>query len=138
MQLNPEQQRAVEHIEGPLLVLAGAGSGKTRVLTYRLAYFIAKGFVDPENACLLTFTNKAATEMKERMQLLLSSKQTSMPTIATFHALCAKILRIDGKYIGLSSNFVIYDSQDQIEAIKMAMNDLGISAKEWKPTITTL
>jgi DNA helicase-2/ATP-dependent DNA helicase PcrA len=131
--LNKEQQKAVLNTEGPHIILAGAGSGKTRVLMYKTVYLIEKG-IYPDNILLCTFTNKAATEMKERMQLLLSSKQTSMPTIATFHALCAKILRIDGKHIGLSSNFVIYDSQDQIEAIKMAMNDLGISAKEWKPS----
>jgi len=131
--LNKEQQKAVLNTEGPHIILAGAGSGKTRVLMYKTVYLIEKG-IYPDNILLCTFTNKAATEMKERMQLLLSSKQTSMPTIATFHALCAKILRIDGKHIGLSSNFVIYDSQDQIEVIKMAMNDLGISAKEWKPS----
>lgn len=131
--LNNEQQKAVLNTEGPHIILAGAGSGKTRVLMYKTVYIIEKG-IDPDNILLCTFTNKAATEMKERMQAMLSSKQTSMPTIATFHALCAKILRIDGKHIGLSSNFVIYDSQDQIEAIKMAMNDLNISTKEWKPS----
>ncbi len=131
--LNKEQQRAVLQTDGPMIILAGAGSGKTRCITAKVLSLIEKG-IDPDNILAVTFTNKAATEMKERMQVMLTGTHTTKPTVATFHALCAKILRIDGKYIGLSSDFVIYDTSDQIEAIKVAMDKLNISIKEWKPS----
>lgn len=117
-----------------MIVLAGAGSGKTRVLTYKVLYLIEKG-IDPSNILCITFTNKAAGEMKERIlkQLSTLNSQLSTPTITTFHSLCAKILRIEGKYIGLSQKFLIYDSEDQIEAIKQAMKKLDISTKDFKP-----
>jgi DNA helicase-2/ATP-dependent DNA helicase PcrA len=130
--LNTEQKKAVLHTDGPMIILAGAGSGKTRCITAKVLYLIEKGS-DPSHILCVTFTNKAATEMKERIQLLLSAKHSTIPTIATFHALCAKILRIEGKYIGLSSQFVIYDTADQLETIKSAMEKWGISSKEWKP-----
>lgn len=130
--LNTEQQKAVKQTDGPMIILAGAGSGKTRCITAKVVSLIEKG-VDPDNILAVTFTNKAATEMKERMRQVLSKSHSAQPTVATFHALCAKILRIDGKHIGLSSQFVIYDTQDQLETVKMAMEKLGISAKEWKP-----
>ncbi len=133
--LNKEQTAAVLQREGPMIVLAGAGSGKTRVLTYRVINLIEEG-VDPTNILLSTFTNKAAGEMKERMQKYFATKGKTifdLPTICTFHALCAKILRIDGHFIGIPKNFVIYDTQDQKDAIKEAFSLLNVSAKEYKP-----
>ena len=127
--LNKEQIEAVIQKDGPMIILAGAGSGKTRVLTYRTAYLIEKGVSD-DNILLTTFTNKAASEMKERIAKLLG-KQHSV-YVSTFHALCAKILRIDGHFIGVPKNFVIYDTQDQKDAIKEAFNLLSLSAKEYK------
>lgn len=129
--LNQEQQKAVLNTDGPMIILAGAGSGKTRVLTYKVIYLIQEKHTDPFNILMVTFTNKAASEMKERVQKFLTSDQ---PTIATFHSLCAKILRIDGKHIGIASDFIIYDSQDQIDVIKESMKKLGISVKEHKPS----
>lgn len=118
-------------MEGPLLVLAGAGSGKTKVLTHRVAYFIEKKVITPNQALLLTFTNKAANEMRERISQMLDSK---FPIFAsTFHSFCAKVLRIDGKYIGVPVNFVIYDEQDQKDIIKQIMEQAGISTDQFKP-----
>jgi len=134
-QLNPEQKKAVLQTEGPMIILAGAGSGKTRVLTYKVIHLIEEKGVDPEDILMVTFTNKAANEMKERVSKLISSRnKTSQPLIATFHSLCARILRKEGKYVGLSYQFAIYDSQDQIDAIKEAMKNLNISIKEYKPS----
>lgn len=133
-QLNKDQLAAVLQKNGPMIILAGAGSGKTRVLTYKVIYLIEQG-VDPSNILMVTFTNKAASEMKERMQKFFQGKgKNELPTISTFHALCAKILRIDGEKIGIPKNFLIYDSQDQKDAIKQAFETLGISAKEYKPS----
>jgi DNA helicase-2/ATP-dependent DNA helicase PcrA len=129
--LNPEQKQAVLATDGPMIVLAGAGSGKTRVLTYKAVHLIDKG-VPSENILLTTFTNKAASEMKERITKLLGTKHSVL--VATFHSLCARILRVDGKYIGLSSNYVIYDEQDQKDAIKDVFKVLNLSIKEFKPT----
>lgn len=132
-ELNKEQLEAVKHKDGPMIILAGAGSGKTRVLTYKVIYLIEQG-VDPSNILMVTFTNKAANEMKERMQKFFHDKEKfELPTISTFHALCAKILRIDGERIGIPRNFLIYDEQDQKDAIKEAFEILGISLKEYKP-----
>lgn len=133
--LNPEQVEAVKQTRGPMIILAGAGSGKTRVLTYKVIYLIEQG-VDPMNILMVTFTNKAANEMKERMVKFFSGvdkKLIDFPTISTFHSLCAKLLRIEGEYIGIPKNFLIYDSQDQKDAIKEAFNLLNISTKEYKP-----
>jgi DNA helicase-2/ATP-dependent DNA helicase PcrA len=133
-ELNKEQLMAVEQKNGPMIILAGAGSGKTRVLTYKVIYLIEQG-VDSSNILMVTFTNKAASEMKERMQKFFKQDQKfDLPTISTFHALCAKILRIDGQVIGIPKNFLIYDTQDQKDAIKEAFEILGISAKEYKPS----
>ena len=117
--LNKEQQEAVSHINGPVIILAGAGSGKTRCITYRVISMIAQG-VDPYNILCVTFTNKASNEMKERIQRFITSHypdKPTLPTIATFHSLCAKILRVDGMHIGLPQNFTIYDTQDQLDMI---------------------
>ena len=132
--LNPEQKKAVLQKDGPMIVLAGAGSGKTRVITYKVAYLIQNG-VDLFNILAITFTNKAASEMKERIKKFLSrppNPDPLIPTVATFHSLCAKILRIDGKYIGISSKFVIYDTQDQLDVIKEVFKKLDISTKDYK------
>lgn len=135
--LNPQQQKAVLHTDGPAIILAGAGSGKTRVLTYKVIYLMLEKNIPPESILCVTFTNKAANEMKERItRYLLNSsvkKIYGQPWISTFHSLCARILRIEGKHIGFSQRFVIYDSHDQIEAIKEAMSKLMISIKEFKP-----
>lgn len=132
--LNQDQQKAVLATDGPIIILAGAGSGKTRVLTYKVLYLINKG-ISPSDILCITFTNKAANEMKERIMKTLSPMTYSLcPTVATFHSLCAKILRIDGEYIGFSSKFAIYDTQDQLEAIKEAMNRLSVSVKDFKPS----
>src|SRR3990167_8739704 len=128
--LNKDQQEAVLNTDGPMIILAGAGSGKTRVLTYKVIYLIKEKSIDPLNILMVTFTNKAANEMKERVQKLLGRR----PTIATFHSLCAKLLRIEGKHIGLSPQFIIYDTKDQLDAIKEAMKRLSLSAKEYKPS----
>lgn len=129
--LNPDQKKAVIKTDGPTIILAGAGSGKTRVLTYKVIYLMNILGIDPTNILMVTFTNKASNEMKERVQKFSKSSQ---PTIATFHSLCSKILRIDGKHIGISRNFVIYDDQDQIDAVKQTMKILDISTKDFKPS----
>lgn len=127
--LNKDQQKAVLATQGPTLILAGAGSGKTRVLTYKVAYLIKEKGVNPQNILAVTFTNKAASEMKERIKKLVGQQ----PYIGTFHALCAKILRIDGKSIGISPKFIIYDTSDQLEAVKEALTRLDISTKQFNP-----
>ncbi|MEK7092495.1 MAG: UvrD-helicase domain-containing protein [Patescibacteria group bacterium] len=135
-QLNEEQRKAVLHTEGPIIILAGAGSGKTRCITAKVLYLIEKG-IHPSEILCVTFTNKASTEMKDRvlkgMKDLNSPIKSSIPTVTTFHALCARILRKEAGRIGMSHNFVIYDSQDQVDAIKDAMQRLGISVKDYKP-----
>jgi DNA helicase-2/ATP-dependent DNA helicase PcrA len=133
--LNKEQLVAVKQKDGPMIILAGAGSGKTRVLTYKVINLIKEN-VDPNNILMVTFTNKAANEMKERMQKFFQDdgEPSVLPTIATFHALCAKLLRIDGQYLEIPKSFLIYDTQDQKDVIKQAFELLGISAKEYKPS----
>ncbi|MBI4062398.1 UvrD-helicase domain-containing protein [Candidatus Gottesmanbacteria bacterium] len=129
--LNNAQRAAVQYSDGPILILAGAGSGKTRVLTYKVAYLISQKHVSPHNILMVTFTNKAANEMKERIKKLIS--QSDLPFAGTFHSLCVKILRIDGGAIGLSPNFLIYDEQDQLDAIKEITKKLDISTKNFNP-----
>lgn len=127
--LNKAQIEAVTSPEGVLLVLAGAGSGKTKVLTYRVAYFLTQG-IGPENILLLTFTNKAAEEMKERVQRLTGVK----PGFAgTFHSFCAKVLRIEGKALGISTGFLIYDEEDQKGLVKQILHDLNIPEDSYNP-----
>lgn len=129
--LNPEQQKAVLATDGPMIILAGAGSGKTRVLTYKVMHLINAKQVAPDEILMITFTNKAAAEMKERMGLMLH--RSSLPWIATFHSMCAKILRRESKYLGFSNKFIIYDSQDQMDALKVAMDRANVSTKDFKP-----
>ncbi len=129
--LNIEQQNAVKATDGPMIILAGAGSGKTRVLTYKVIYLIQKKNVDPTNILMVTFTNKAAAEMKERIAKLCGD--SIKPTIGTFHSICARILRIEGKHIGFSEKFTIYDTQDSVDAVKEAMARANVSTKDFKP-----
>ncbi len=126
--LNKEQRLAVETLEGPLLILAGAGSGKTRALTYRIANLVEHG-VSPRNILALTFTNKAAREMRERTEALVGSDAADM-WVATFHSCCTRILRSDIDKLGRSRNFVIYDDDDQTSLIAAIMKQLGINDKE--------
>jgi len=140
--LNPPQQAAVTYGEGPLLILAGPGSGKTRALTHRAAYLIKEKQVPPENILLLTFTNKAADEMKIRLQKLLvpsvnsinSVNSVSLPFAGTFHSFCARVLRRYGQAIGIPPGFTIYDTSDQKEAIKQTLRKLNFSEKKLAPT----
>lgn len=129
--LNDSQKQAVTYEGGPLLVLAGAGSGKTRVLTHRAAWIIAQKRAQPEQVLLLTFTNKAASEMKERITQL--SDQAPLFS-GTFHSFCARILRIDGRNIGINPNFVIYDEDDQKDAIKDILHELNLSKDSYNPS----
>lgn len=132
--LNDAQKDAVETLSGPVLILAGAGSGKTKTLTHRIANLIANG-VMPYEILALTFTNKAAREMRERLATILGMENSFsfMPWMGTFHSICVKILRIEAENVGLSKNFVIYDTDDRLALIKRAMKDLHISDKNVKP-----
>ncbi len=133
--LNPQQQQAVKSTEGPNLILAGAGSGKTRVLTYRVAYLIQEKKIPPENILTLTFTNKAAGEMMERIMRLIShmSQMEAKPIMGTFHSFCARILRREGQVLGLPPGFAIYDEGDALDAIKEAMGNLNIATQKTSP-----
>ena len=130
--LNPEQRRAVLHREGPLLILAGAGSGKTRVISYRTAYLIGDGHAEPHEVLAVTFTNKAAEEMRSRVQRLLGSEFPKL-WLSTFHAFCARLLRREGPLVGLSRDFVIYDSSDQLSVVRRAMKALDVDEKITPP-----
>ena len=116
--LNPQQQKAVTFGNGPLLILAGAGSGKTRVITHRVAYLIQEKQTSPKNILCITFTNKAAQEMRQRLITILNQNNSPIPFAGTFHSFCARVLRIDGEKINIPKNYVIWDSADQIRAIK--------------------
>jgi len=126
--LNPEQREAVLHRDGPLLILAGAGSGKTRVITFRIAYLIGDGHANPDEVLAVTFTNKASQEMRERVESLIGSTAEGV-WLSTFHSLCARLLRREAPKIGLSRDFVIYDSSDQVAVVKQAQRELGIDEK---------
>jgi DNA helicase-2/ATP-dependent DNA helicase PcrA len=130
--LNPVQQKAVLETEGPLLVFAGAGSGKTRVLTYRIAYLIQEKLVPPWNIFAVTFTNKAADEMRERVERLLG-KSAKGTWISTFHSACARILRQYIEHLGFQRNFVIYDEQDQERHLKAVMKELDLDFRMFHP-----
>jgi DNA helicase-2/ATP-dependent DNA helicase PcrA len=144
-QLNPQQREAVETTEGPVLILAGAGSGKTRVITYRIAYLIEKIGVMPEAILAMTFTNKAAAEMAERVEKLVGGLTIAKPVISTFHSFCVRVLRRDIEAlripstvpgqppIGLTKSFVIYDESDQQQVVKGIMRRLGLDDKQLTP-----
>ena len=130
--LNPSQQEAVKQVKGPVLVLAGAGSGKTRVLTHRIAYIIQKGLAKPQEILAVTFTNKAAGEMKRRIESLLNVPVQPL-WIGTFHSISARILHQEAKYAGYQSNFTIYDTDDQENQIKRIMEYLNINRESITP-----
>jgi len=131
--LNPTQRAAVEAINGPVLILAGPGSGKTRVITHRVAYLVRKGGVNPRRIMAVTFTNKAAREMEERLKQLVSTAVDQL-TLGTFHAICAKILRVDGHHAGIDPQFNIYDDDDQIALIKRSFEDQRLDPKQFNPS----
>lgn len=134
--LNDQQRRAVEHGSGPLLILAGAGSGKTKTLTHRIAYLVQEKGLFPSQILAVTFTNKAAKEMRQRIASLLNESpdnRSFMPWMGTFHSVCVRLLRYDGQSIGLSSKFVIYDEDDKLSVIKQAMKARGLTDRDIKP-----
>ncbi len=136
--LNPQQRAAVEAVDGPLLILAGAGSGKTRVITYRIAYLIQVRNVAPDSILAVTFTNKASAEMAERVDKLLEHRSLAKPLLATFHSFCVRLLRRDIEVLrigneGLTRNFVIYDEADQQAIVKQAMRRMGLDTKQLTP-----
>ena len=129
--LNPPQKEAVMHTEGPLLILAGAGSGKTRVLTHRIAYLMEEKGVNPWNILAITFTNKAAQEMRERVDRLVGFGSESI-WVSTFHSACVRILRRHIDNLGYDNNFAIYDTDDQKTVIKEVCRKLNIDTKVYK------
>jgi DNA helicase-2/ATP-dependent DNA helicase PcrA len=136
--LNPQQRAAVESVDGPLLILAGAGSGKTRVITHRIAYLIEVRNVAPDSILAVTFTNKASAEMAERVDRLLEHRSLAKPLLATFHSFCVRVLRRDIEALrigneGLTRNFVIYDEADQQAIVKQAMRRMGLDTKQLTP-----
>jgi len=131
-ELNPAQREAVEAISGPVLILAGPGSGKTRVITHRVAYLVKVCGVNPRRIMAVTFTNKAAREMEERLLRLVSGSVKEL-TLGTFHAICARILRMDGRAAGIDPHFVIYDEEDQISLLKRSMQETGFDPKQYAP-----
>ena len=141
--LNPEQIKAVTTVHGPILVLAGPGSGKTRVLTRRIAYLIDEAGVAPWNILAVTFTNKAAGEMRERVARIFEEKLGPPPpgqpprlgglTIGTFHSICARVLRVETAAIGYAANWVIYDSADQLALVRTIMRELNFDEKRYAP-----
>jgi DNA helicase II / ATP-dependent DNA helicase PcrA len=130
--LNPAQKQAVESIEGPVLILAGPGSGKTRVITHRVAYLVNTCGISPRHILSVTFTNKAAREMVERLQKLVSGSVNEL-TLGTFHSICARILRREGKVMGIDPGFIIYDEDDQINLIKRSLQELNLDPKKFVP-----
>ena len=130
--LNPAQREAVLHVDGPLLVVAGAGSGKTRVLTHRVAHLIRAHGVKPNEILAITFTNKAATEMRERLERILGRTARAI-WILTFHAACGRILRREAERLGYRSSFTIYDQADQVRVVKACLEELGKDPKRFTP-----
>lgn len=136
--LNPEQRRAVETTEGPLLIQAGAGSGKTKTLTHRIAYLLASKKATPYNILAVTFTNKAAKEMRQRVAKLLGENPDNrgfMPFMGTFHSMCVRLLRQDGEYVKVPRNFVIFDETDRLAAVKQVMKQLHVDEKSFPPRV---
>lgn len=130
--LNESQRKAVEYIDGPSLVIAGAGSGKTRVLTYKIAYLLQQG-VKPWSIMALTFTNKAAREMKERIGKLVGQELAQHLYMGTFHSIFSRILRAEAQHIGFTNNFTIYDESDSRSLIKTIVKEMGLDEKVYKP-----
>ncbi|HUX84814.1 MAG TPA: UvrD-helicase domain-containing protein, partial [Chitinophagaceae bacterium] len=132
--LNEPQRQAVQHRDGPLMIVAGAGSGKTRVLTTRIAHLIHEG-ADPFHILALTFTNKAAREMKERVEQILGSTEARNLYIGTFHSVFARILRVEGPQLGFPSNFTIYDTDDSKSLLKTIIHEQNLDDKHYKPSL---
>src|SRR3954452_477915 len=130
--LNEPQREAVLHPGGPLLILAGAGSGKTRVLTHRIAHLVASGAAQPGQILAITFTNKAAQEMRERVEQLVGRRARAM-WVMTFHSACARILRADGDKLGFTRGFTIYDESDSLRLVKRCLEELDIDPKRFTP-----
>ncbi|HEV8022251.1 MAG TPA: UvrD-helicase domain-containing protein, partial [Candidatus Lustribacter sp.] len=130
--LNDVQRAAVEHTDGPCLIFAGAGSGKTRVLTHRIAYLLNKKKVFPDRILAVTFTNKAAGEMKSRLEAMVGAPARDL-WVGTFHAMCVRMLRRDGKKIGIASNFAIMDDTDQRQIIRDILHDLDMDERQVIP-----
>ena len=128
--LNPQQRDAVTHAGSPLLVVAGAGSGKTRVLTRRIGYLLAERDVHPGQVMAITFTNKAAAEMKERVTDLVGNRARVM-WVSTFHSMCVRVLRREAKTLGLGSNFSVYDADDTRRLITLVARDLDLDPKRY-------
>lgn len=134
--LNPEQKRAVQTTEGPLLIQAGAGSGKTKTLTHRIAYIVSTGLAAPQQILAVTFTNKAAKEMRTRLAKLVGhdpDDRSFLPFMGTFHSICVKLLRSDGDYIKIPKNFVIFDESDRLATVKQTCKELKIDEKSFPP-----
>src|SRR5512139_3513799 len=131
--LNPEQREAVEAVDGPVLVLAGAGTGKTRVLTTRLAHILATGRARPWELLAVTFTNKAAREMRERITHIIGPSAEGLRWLGTFHSIAAQILRRHAELVGLKSSYTILDDDDQERLIKQLLEAENIDAKRWTP-----
>ncbi len=133
--LNPQQQQAVTASDGPVLVLAGPGSGKTRVLTHRVAWLVLERDVAPWRICAVTFTNKAAREMRERLEHLLDPSAARSLTLGTFHATCARILRREAEAAGIPRDYVIFDADDQLRLVRQAVKDLNLDEKRYAPAM---
>ncbi|HEY2868452.1 MAG TPA: UvrD-helicase domain-containing protein, partial [Gaiellales bacterium] len=131
--LNPQQREAVVHTDGPMLVVAGAGSGKTRVLTHRVAHLIESGSAAPTEILAITFTNRAANEMKERVQGLVGGRTAARMWVMTFHAACGRLLRRDAERLGYRSSFTIYDQADQVRLVKACIEELELDPKRFAP-----
>ncbi len=138
--LNPQQREAVEAVDGPVLILAGAGSGKTRVITHRIAYLIQERGVAPDSILAVTFTNKASAEMAERVEKLIGHSCLAKPVVSTFHSFCVRLLRRDIEALkigneGLTKNFAIYDESDQQAVVKQVMRRMGLDDKQLTPRV---
>ena len=131
--LNTQQREAVSHVDGPLLILAGPGSGKTRVIVHRIAYLLDVQGVYPSRLLAVTFTNKAAREMRERLDTLVGPQVARGLAVGTFHAICARWLRRDIKELGRDPGFAIYDDDDQIDLVKQVLEELAIDEKRTSP-----
>ncbi|MGJ8616724.1 MAG: ATP-dependent helicase, partial [Sulfitobacter sp.] len=129
--LNPAQRAAVEQMDGPVLMLAGAGTGKTRALTARIVHLLAMGKARPNEVLAVTFTNKAAREMKNRVGQMMGQQVEGMPWLGTFHAICVKLLRRHAELVGLKSNFTILDTDDQLRLLKQLVSAENIDDKRW-------
>ncbi|MGB5559640.1 MAG: UvrD-helicase domain-containing protein, partial [Paracoccaceae bacterium] len=129
--LNPAQREAVEALDGPVLMLAGAGTGKTKALTTRIAHLLNTGRARPNEILAVTFTNKAAREMKGRIERLMGQTVEGMPWLGTFHAICVKLLRRHAELVGLKTNFTILDTDDQVRLLKQLIVAANIDEKRW-------